>query len=500
MAAPALFVAMAAHAQPAINAETLAPFFDAAAVSRVDIVGIGDSNQIYGGHGWDHGFQRALTLRFGMYATGLLSAGEGLPPGNGSASGYGYQIFSSIGSGQFLYSGAPVFYDAMLSPDVGISPLAYDYVPQGSSATTTFNLGFFIEPTCALNVNANLRFTSVYGVFVGPAASFNPMVRLQEPPYSTLVTAPTVSSSGDAPGVATTSLQLPAATRNMFLNYRIATWGPPLVGPFIWYYMRAENLDRTRGISFHTLYGFGGRSSRDMAAALQAADDSYLTLFFSQVRSRQSGPRHVLVRVNTGLNDRAEMEPSVGPNPQSHGNTSAAFADNLQGIINRVGAIWTLNGWDPTELYFLITPSHPIADPDDEQLVGYREAAAQVALANPRTACVRLDMLTTSGEMLANNWYQSFGFDRNHLTQPAFEELSRRELFALRSHACWADFNADGFVGFSDLNVVLSFFGQTAFGASAPLLASGDIDGDGDVDFADLNLVLSEFGGPCDAH
>ncbi len=50
------------------------------------------------------------------------------------------------------------------------------------------------------------------------------------------------------------------------------------------------------------------------------------------------------------------------------------------------------------------------------------------------------------------------------------------------------DANRDGFIDFLDLNIVLSFFGQTGAGLG------GDVNGDGRVDFLDLNIVLSHFG------
>lgn len=56
---------------------------------------------------------------------------------------------------------------------------------------------------------------------------------------------------------------------------------------------------------------------------------------------------------------------------------------------------------------------------------------------------------------------------------------------------CPADVSMDGQVDFSDLNIVLGFFGQ-----SGPLVA-GDTDGDQDVDFSDLNTVLAAFGTSC---
>lgn len=50
------------------------------------------------------------------------------------------------------------------------------------------------------------------------------------------------------------------------------------------------------------------------------------------------------------------------------------------------------------------------------------------------------------------------------------------------------DANGDFIVDFTDLNAVLSTFGQS--GAAL----AGDVDGDGDVDFTDLNMVLVSFG------
>ena len=56
---------------------------------------------------------------------------------------------------------------------------------------------------------------------------------------------------------------------------------------------------------------------------------------------------------------------------------------------------------------------------------------------------------------------------------------------------CAGDANGDRIVDFLDLNIVLSFYGQ-----SGPALP-GDLDADEDVDFVDLNIVLSAFGAAC---
>lgn len=60
---------------------------------------------------------------------------------------------------------------------------------------------------------------------------------------------------------------------------------------------------------------------------------------------------------------------------------------------------------------------------------------------------------------------------------------------------CPGDADGDGFVGFSDLNIVLGAF-NTAIGEPG-YTAAADFDGDGDVDFGDLNVVLSAFNSDC---
>ena len=67
--------------------------------------------------------------------------------------------------------------------------------------------------------------------------------------------------------------------------------------------------------------------------------------------------------------------------------------------------------------------------------------------------------------------------------------------FAFVTCPCPADTDGDGFIGFKDLNTVLSAFntakGQPGYNAAA------DIDGDGAVDFADLNVIVSAFNSAC---
>jgi formylglycine-generating enzyme required for sulfatase activity len=80
---------------------------------------------------------------------------------------------------------------------------------------------------------------------------------------------------------------------------------------------------------------------------------------------------------------------------------------------------------------------------------------------------------------------------RNSL-DPAFEDDSVGFRLASPVLACSGDANGDGVVNFTDLNAVLTSFGQ-----SVPPGTGGDVNDDGVVNFTDLNEVLANFGVEC---
>jgi hypothetical protein len=342
-------------------------------------------------------------------------------------------------------------------------------------------------------VNAALRFHLTYGTFPAAAGSaegfFRPHVRLAEGSFSGLVTGPVISTSGAGYGVARTSLDLPAAARGQALNFRFTPNTTNLTGPFLAYFMRAEDLSRSTGVSVHTMYALGGMSLRDMALALRAAPDQAIDLYLDEVTRLQNGPQTLLVRINSGLNDRNEAESSLGPASIADGDSPEAFADNLRAIIDRLSARWAALGFDPERLCFVASVSHPVDDPDDAELLAYREAAEELGAQTPRLAVTRFDALTDEAEMLASGWYWAGGSDRNHLTVAGFEELSRRELAAMAPPTLPGDADGSGLVDFDDLTTVLA-----NFGACDAIEQPGDANGDRRVDFDDLTTVLANFG------
>ena len=469
----ALGLVSSAHAQGVVRGGfALTEFFDAATKERVDVVCLGDSNQLHYGGGWDRGWSRALQRRLGVYATGVLTPGEG--NGVGLGLGEGYSTIAT-GPGPLQIGSGPEYVDERFNAArADLSPHSYVYLPEGNASSQMVGVRLF--DYAPFDVHDRLNFHYTYGVFGGfGEGSFQPSVRSEEPPYTEYFRAPMTSTRDGIVGsfkVRTGTLELPAFRRPAQLSFRFSPNGRPITGPFVAYGMRIEHSDSRKGASLNTLYAKGSQSSRDMAAALIASEDASLTLFFSQVR--MLGSTRVLVRINTGVNDRTENLASVGPERVLNGSSPAAYEDNLIAIISRIREIWRLNEWDERELHFVITPSHPQSSPEVQPMVGYREAARSVADRFARTASVDYSKIVSAHQMAQRRWYYA-PFDFSHLSDLGFESLSLLELDSLiRAAACPADLDDSSGIDGDDL---VEFFNRWE---SAAMDFNGDDSTDGD--------------------
>lgn len=415
----------------------------------LDVVGIGDSNQLFGGHGFDHGLGLAWTESFGCWATALTSTGDNA--GVGSGIGYEAYVYSTQPS-PVRYQGAPKTLDQALPGVGGIQPMRYAYIPAGDFLDADQLMGMSITAQSPLGVAGPLRALFVYGTFerapnsADPASTFTPIARIDTPPYTLLVRGtPTATTSTPRSEIRSVTIDIPADPgRTTPIGAR---WTDPALdqihGPFLAYYQRLERSDKANGVAFNTLYAYGGQSARDMAEQLINTPNAQLKAYFAILRDRQADApdqpttpaRRILIRINTGLNDMNETLPSVGHNRVADPDSPEAYADNLQAIIDRIREIWQISGWPQDELYFVLVPSHPIPiESGEPELATLRTAAEGVALANPRCACLYLDRIVTSQEMTANNWYFAIT-DRSHLQQAGYVEIARREVAALRAAA-----------------------------------------------------------------
>ncbi len=429
-AALGLGVANVVGAQP-VGGANLREFWTAATSRRVDVVELGDSTQLYAGFGWDEGWSQGLNDRFGLFATGILAAGENA--GNGAGNGWECETFSTRSTGQYQYSGAPAQAEALCQPL--FVPLGYLYVRAGSSASSIYNSGMIMTTANPLDINSQLRFHYRYALFNTPnPGTFRPVVRLEVPPFTNLST-PVSISTGGIEGEGSGFIDLPTGQRSKAIGFHwTQAGGPDIAGPFLGYWMRAERPDRTRGASISTLYAVGSRTTRDAAVALLSVNNATLRSYFLMIRSMQPSPARVLFRISFGVNDRNETLASVGPGAILPGNSQGAFEDNSRAIMAHLNQFWAAQGWDPTELFFVFTVSALISEPDDASLVRYRNATDSIAASTPRVASVRFDSLTNQAEMLRRNWYNS-PQDHIHLSRSGFTALADREINALYSAA-----------------------------------------------------------------
>lgn len=392
---------------------------------RIDFIGIGDSNLVFNGTGWDHGLQFALSQSFPMYATGLISMNEG--GGNGAGLGFGYGR-RGAGASYMPFIGAPVELSKYLNG--GLSPAFYGYLADGSSKTDP-GIGMSISATSPIDISANLRYDLWYGTFDSGAGSINLSARLGVSPFSTLSTSDPISTNTGVLGnIAKDSLTLAAASRSQNLEFLTSNNSRSLVGPFFGTYQRLTNTDRLTGFSWNTMSFRGGQTLRDHANAFINATDDELIHYLQAVRDGQSAQlgKMFIFTVNSGLNERNELagSTSLGPNPAT-GGTPAAMVDNFEAIRIRIETLWQAQGWNLTEIYWLMFVSHPVSDPDDAELVAFREAFDQHIIANvPRGQIVDITDFTDANEMLANGWYNSGGSDRNHLLQAGYEQIGLR--------------------------------------------------------------------------
>jgi len=391
---------------------------------RVDFVGIGDSNQLLSGIGWDHGFQKALIgAGYPMWATGLVSQNENA--GSGAAQGYKYNRGGAV---MGATTGAPTDLADFLNVGSGnLFPASYTYV--SGSISNGFACGLFLEADSPLDNGAALEFDIWWGSFASGSGTFRPWARLEQAPFSAINNLPTISTNTGVLGnMACATLTLPVdATRTAkpISGKPLVTGVEGITGPYFSTYYRFRNPGRTTGFSYGTLDYRGGQSTRTVAYDLQQASDDTLTHYFGILRADQDQDlKTIVITISEGLNDRNETLASVGPGAVADGDSPEAFVDNHTAIVERIQAIWTLNGWDQTELFWLFMPSHPVSDPDDAELLLYRSALATYVASLDHAQIVDLESLTDEATMLANSWYASGGADRSHLTQDGYEDLA----------------------------------------------------------------------------
>ena len=405
------------------------PFFLRARSERVAFIGIGDSNQLENGNGWDEGVQDALAYNGGLWGSGvfpMLASGE--------FANMGYRCNPAFsGDPTSFSSGAPTNLAQFMPPNPGRPGYTY----QGTGAFG-FNCLIETQYNWAPVEQGNLRLNFTYGVSSGWSGNFQPGLRRGGLPDSTeLVAGTLLSTGGTATALIDGFFDVDLTTQpTVDLEFRLVSISGGTsgagVGPFFGTHWSVENSDKRSGFSYQTFVYHNGGSLRDMGNDLAAIGAPGRQEFLRQC-ARLCGPsKFACVLINSGFNDLADTSSSLGPNPAAS-DTAAGYADNLTYILGLLTSDWAALGYPAASLFFVLMPSHPVSTPDNATLVAYRAAADGVADANPRTCSVHLDHLSTFNEMLAHNDYNGGQSPGNgyHLSQTGYYWMGNKVVQSL---------------------------------------------------------------------
>ena len=381
----------------------LKDFMAASAKERVAIVGIGDSNQYFGGHGWNTYMSKAMLKQFGSYGIGLVPFLDTIPTwakAKGSRS-----------------QDAPA--------ELAKQAKSYWYLKPGEKQKANWNItGRIIPKDHPMDIKGNLKYRITYGTFKEGESKFHPAVRRNRPPWNTLkYDKAGVSSVTGKLELKECALDLPADPKRDFdILFSASPVNAMMQGPFMGVYLTVENTDKTNGCTYQTLYGAGGHSLFDMLKNMSATGETKLAYYFQQIRSGLNGGKRCLVMINSGLNDRNAKLKSIGPAKKDLSRTKAGYKDNLNGLVMLLEDAWIKAGGAKENIYFAFMPSHPISTPDDKKLVSYRQAAKELAASLPNASCIMLPELAPQKTMLKGKYYDKRG--KAHLTRKGYQKIS----------------------------------------------------------------------------
>lgn len=423
--------------QAVYNVATAKRILDSVAEREIDFVGFGDSNQSYNGTGWDHGLQHGFATlgQFPMYATAMNAVQPSL--------GVGYKFAAALDSnwtnGTYgSNSGADSAHSAFMP---SFNSDIYSYINVATAYARdgwVNNAGLTIDVNCPLNISHNLRGYLWYGTFTGTGDGLVTLSwRQQGGANANLGSKLDINTEGAASTtVVSTFLDLAAADRSSYTGLKLRFLhqdsGDQLRGKAWLGYQRVHDLDVKKGWSYTSWWAFAGSSLYDLLLAFQSGEASsttYQRWRIQQIVDLQARPKKIVFTICFGLNDRNEIELSLGPTGGILSSTQNGYKDNLLGIINLLKSTWVASGYNLKDCYFLLLPSHPYSSgtsgnyPVDSQLELYHHACREIAANDGQCVYVNMRALTNIQHMVTYGWYDGGGEPQAHLSIKGYESL-----------------------------------------------------------------------------
>jgi hypothetical protein len=430
-AAPQVTGSAVGTAAPSVvyRGDQLVPFLTAMQTRRVDIAGIGDSNQILGGtYGHDHGQQKAWADRVGLYGTGIIPVNAY----GGYQGAMGYNYGGGLGGIGRPQAEVPAAYQPYLLPfDVGFPGPALYLGPGESISANGSQVAMEVGPSSPWGVTPAMRWHLTVGTTADSAAagSIFPSARIAG--TGNILATKSASTFTGSTGLADLTLDVPAdAGRTGTIWFEpTKLFEQSATGPLFATSSRVDMSAVNKGVAYSTLLYQGGRTTRDAAVVLQQSSDTALGEWMREAVRLQNVPKsdaRLMVQVIQGGNDRGNATQSVGPNPAPTG-TPQGFQDNLTAIRARLLMAWVAAGYDPGKLNLVVGAYHP-QDFDKDRFAAFERAAMDFADSTSGVTVIRGTRMLSGATMNANGWYRTAedgGNDLSHLSQAGYEGVGR---------------------------------------------------------------------------
>jgi predicted RecA/RadA family phage recombinase len=399
--------------------------------ARVVVVGIGDSNQLFGGHGNDYGDNFALFSFFDQFATSVYSGGENDGNGNGhgpSATDGGSAVQGMFASGVAAASGLPSPFQPFVTTNAMAPTLCSQIVTSNTSgfggrgvyigsSPGTLRL---IRPSEAIRAHwAYLRGGD------GASGEARVAVRLDVAPFTELTPSLTLSSlRAGAPAFEVASQDLAAdAGRTQQIAVLTCRAGQTLVAPFVGGFVQAEAIGKP-GAMYTTLGNYGGQSVRQWVINLRQVPTALITRIFTHLRGLRMPSQTWSVfdfRWVGGPNDRNDTTLSVGPNP-APSNTAAGYYDNLVALRTLLRSFVALGGGNPDiECCFEASVS-PRTGASDTTMDFARQATAWFSDDFPDVRSFDYNAASTQAQL--DTWYADPPTDTIHFNPTGYRNLA----------------------------------------------------------------------------
>ncbi len=425
--------------------------FDLAATRRIDFGLIGDSNIRIGpgstgipgqSSGHEHFMAKAFAARFGMYATRVDPCG--------ATGGWG-----SIEQGTVSWNCSPFGGD--FPPDVSVLaypstlpcfPGNFEVLQDGVTAPTNYNCGMALTPELSMDITGALRYHLTHYI----AASSSPghiglSAREGFPGDYTHTYASAggpIATTGATASFVDITMDIPAGPRAASgimiapVDYSTNTGAR---GPAMLLWQRVETPSVTHGISYNLMWAQGARSGRYTIETLQVPGiQPPMQEWFRQVTRLQANPAVLCVHLMHGGNDHNDHLPSLGPIGGLDSSTGPGYQDNMLGIIQTVRSWWVLSGNDPSNLFFIIGPYHPLTGTPGVIQLPFEQVGRDLAASDPQVIALAGHQLSTSDEFLAKGFLLN-GNDPSHLAPMGYDAWAKTVVRALDLALCPADYN-----------------------------------------------------------